>query len=184
MGFGFLIDELVEDLLPPLLSSMKLDEKNRIAMVTLLARYRYKRRMAKRRQREASLEEFMSVRCQRGARYFLVRVRLSKMRQSHKVLKRSFRVYFFRRYKKELRRIMSCWRIFKLRIYVKLIQKIWRGRRAKQRVRKERHRLEATENSRGATEVSRTTASHNLSQLVTFLTQSMAAIHRQHHDVS
>ena len=148
----YLTDEVTEDMLQGIIDEMQLKEKCRIAFVTLLCRYRWKRRISKRRRREAQLREYMSVRCQRGARFYLVKRMMVRWLRSHKVIKRSFRAYFYRKNKKHLRRIMGAWRNYWLRYHVKLIQRIWRGIMGRALTERVKLKLTAVEGIRAAKE--------------------------------
>ena len=69
------------------------------------------------------------------------------------IIKRSFRRYFFRRYKKQLRRIMNCWRSYWLRHHLKLIQRVYRGVLGRRLSRVTRLKVIANEAVRGAREL-------------------------------
>ncbi|GMI55206.1 hypothetical protein TeGR_g629 [Tetraparma gracilis] len=148
-----LLEELSKEVGEAMHAQHIVDEKVRYAFTALLWRYRWRRRMKKRRRRRAELEQICAVRMQRGARYFLVRARRARQLDAHIVIKRSFRVYFFRVYKKQLRRVMNCWRSFILRGHIKNIQKSWRGIRGRRRAAKVRQVLTATEGTRGTREL-------------------------------
>ena len=109
--------------------------------------------MKKRRRRRKELEEVCCVRMQRGVRYFLVQRMMKRWLHGHKVLKRSFRLYFFRKYKKQVRRIMGKWRNYFFCKHIKMIQRLYRGMRGRRRVKRVRQELIGKEGVRGAREL-------------------------------
>ena len=146
-------DECIKDFVEIWLEEDRQDQFCKNAMISLVYRYRWKRRMKKRRKRRKELEVICSIRCQRGARYFLVARRMKRWLHAHMVLKRSFRAYFFRAYKKQLRKIMNCWRSYWLRHHVKLIQRIHRGRMGRKRASMVRVQWATREGIRGVGEL-------------------------------
>ena len=128
------------------------EEGEREAALTLFMFY-YISNPSQLKRRRKELEEECAVRCQRGARYFLVTRMMKRQLHAHKVIKRSFRRYFFRVYKKQLRRIMNCWRSYWLRHHLKLIQRVYRGLLGKRKARVTRLKVVAAEAVRGAREL-------------------------------
>ena len=147
------LEEICKDCIEEAFEEEKLEQFWKNAMLSLVYRYRWKRRIRKRRARRRSLEEDCAVRAQRAARYFLATRMMARWRRSHMVIKRSFRRYFFRRYKKQLRRIMNCWRSYWLRHHLKLIQRVYRGVLGRRFSRVVRLKAIAAEAVRGAREV-------------------------------
>ncbi|GMH74210.1 hypothetical protein TL16_g06403 [Triparma laevis f. inornata] len=78
---------------------------------------------------------------------------MKRRRHAHNVIKRSFRKYFFRVYKKQLRRIMNCWRSYWLRHHLKLIQRVYRGVLGRRKARVMKLKVVAAEAVRGAREL-------------------------------
>jgi len=153
IGTAMVFEDLAKQLAEQWFEEERIEQFWKNAMLSLLYRYRWKRRMKKRRKRRKELEEVCAVRMQRGARYFMVTRMMKRWNDSHIVIKRSFRAYFFRAYKKQLRRIMNCWRSYWLRHHVKLIQRIHRGRLARKCAKIMRKKLTTVESLRGAREV-------------------------------
>ncbi|GMI42981.1 hypothetical protein TrCOL_g3855 [Triparma columacea] len=103
IGTQMVIEELAKQLTEEWYEEEKVEQFWKNAMLSLVYRYRWKRRMKKRRKRRSELEEVCATRMQRGARYFLVTRMLRRWNDAHIVIKRSFRAYFLRAYKKQLR---------------------------------------------------------------------------------
>ena len=124
-------EAIVAEIIKSLGEEAYMEEKRfqfcRYAFLCLLYRYRWKRRIKKRRHRRKVLESACAIRMQKTVRRYLVRCMTSHWRDSHIIIRRSFRLYFFRKYKKQIRKIIGCWKNNMLRHYIKLIQKRARG---------------------------------------------------------